>query len=66
MKRCIVCLAPASGEHHIVPRSAGGSDDPENLVLLCAACHARIQPEWKRWVEFLRERKELWERIWQS
>ncbi|MEN8007670.1 MAG: HNH endonuclease [Candidatus Krumholzibacteriota bacterium] len=26
--------------HHIVPRSAGGNNDPENLVTLCPACHA--------------------------
>jgi hypothetical protein len=25
--------------HHIVFRSAGGDDEPENLVTLCAACH---------------------------
>ena len=26
---------------HIVPRSAGGTDDPTNLQTLCASCHAR-------------------------
>jgi 5-methylcytosine-specific restriction endonuclease McrA len=26
--------------HHIVLRSAGGQDTAENLVTLCAACHA--------------------------
>jgi len=25
--------------HHIVSRSAGGTNDPENLVTLCTACH---------------------------
>lgn len=25
--------------HHIVYRSAGGGDTPENLVILCASCH---------------------------
>lgn len=25
---------------HIVPRSLGGSEDPSNLVLLCAQCHS--------------------------
>jgi HNH endonuclease len=25
---------------HIVPQSLGGPDDPSNLVLLCAQCHA--------------------------
>ena len=26
--------------HHIVPVSAGGDDSPENLIVLCANCHA--------------------------
>lgn len=26
--------------HHIVPLSAGGTDSPSNLVLLCPTCHA--------------------------
>jgi hypothetical protein len=26
--------------HHIVPTWQGGSDDPANLVTLCAPCHA--------------------------
>ena len=25
--------------HHIKPRSAGGGNDPDNLVTLCSACH---------------------------
>jgi len=25
--------------HHIIPRAAGGTNDPENLVTLCTACH---------------------------
>ena len=25
--------------HHLVPRSRGGGNEPENLVTLCAACH---------------------------
>lgn len=28
--------------HHIVFRSQGGTDDLENLLLLCAGCHADI------------------------
>lgn len=34
---------------HIVPRALGGSEDPRNLVLLCAQCHAEapnvVDPE---------------------
>jgi len=25
--------------HHLVPRSAGGKNNPENLVTLCSSCH---------------------------
>ncbi len=39
------CQAPGCGRtrfleiHHRVPRKRGGSNDPANLVTLCAACH---------------------------
>jgi HNH endonuclease len=33
------CSRAAVHCHHIVPRSQGGTDDPENLVSLCAAHH---------------------------
>lgn len=29
--------------HHLVPRRYGGSDEPENLVTLCATCHSSIE-----------------------
>ena len=28
--------------HHMRHRSEGGSDDPSNLVSVCAACHAKV------------------------
>jgi hypothetical protein len=28
--------------HHIIPISAGGSDDPSNLITLCSDCHGQI------------------------
>src|SRR4051812_2623427 len=33
------CSRPAVHAHHIVPRSQGGTDDPANLVSLCASHH---------------------------
>ena len=33
------CSRAAVHAHHIKPRSQGGSDDPENLISLCAAHH---------------------------
>lgn len=29
--------------HHVVPRRHGGTDNPENLVTLCASCHQAIE-----------------------
>lgn len=36
---CRGCGQPAHHIHHIVYRSQGGSDEPENLVWLCNLCH---------------------------
>jgi hypothetical protein len=44
--RCFICGEDnphVLEEHHIVPRRHGGSDDPENLVTLCANCHSAIE-----------------------
>ena len=30
--------------HHLVPRAAGGLDDPANLIALCDGCHATRHP----------------------
>ena len=34
--------------HHIVPKSKGGGDNPENLVTLCTRCHKKVHGfHWK-------------------
>lgn len=33
---------------HILPVSAGGTDDPANLRLLCRRCHLAVTREWRR------------------
>ncbi|QLH39138.1 MAG: HNH endonuclease [Defluviicoccus sp.] len=39
---CEACGASgACHVDHIVPRSAGGDNNPSNLQLLCASCHSR-------------------------
>jgi len=36
--------------HHIIPRSEGGSDHPENLMALCIQCHIEIHgSDFARW-----------------
>lgn len=48
-QECQICgkTVPNSLEtHHIVPRRFGGSDQPENLVTLCADCHAAVEKIW--------------------
>ena len=37
--RCVLCGRAASEVDHIVPGSAGGSDDLRNLQSLCKPCH---------------------------
>ena len=42
--RCIECSAtlqsPEAHIHHLIPRAFGGTDSVDNLVTLCAGCHA--------------------------
>src|SRR5262249_2170649 len=34
--------------HHIVPRSKGGPDTPENVITLCDLCHAVVTRRWHK------------------
>jgi len=43
MKLCPLCDQPAVSDHHIVPRSEGGTDEPRNLVKLCQKCHDEVE-----------------------
>jgi 5-methylcytosine-specific restriction enzyme A len=38
---CQVCGRAGSVVDHIIPRAAGGTDDPSNLQTLCARCHGQ-------------------------
>lgn len=41
--KCAVCRNNDFLEiHHLTPREQGGSDEYDNLILLCACCHAGI------------------------
>jgi 5-methylcytosine-specific restriction endonuclease McrA len=37
-----VCTGRMEHAHHVVRRSQGGKDEPENLLACCAACHGYI------------------------
>lgn len=43
--------------HHILPLSAGGTDDDENLLPVCAAGHDEITPRQRTLVDALKERR---------
>ena len=36
------CGKPANEVHHILPKSRGGSDHPDNLISLCTSCHCEV------------------------
>ena len=40
--KCACCNKQIEHYHHIVPRSKGGSDTPENLIGLCSKCHSKV------------------------
>ena len=38
------CPQGEADVHHLIPRAAGGADDPANLITLCDGCHAAHHP----------------------
>lgn len=43
--RCVECETSENLHvHHYIPRNLGGSDEPANLITLCASCHAARHP----------------------
>jgi len=40
--QCLCCPNIAVEEHHIIFKSQGGSNDPENLAPLCSECHYAV------------------------
>ena len=59
-KRCLLNPShKATVQHHIVPRSVGGSDNEDNLAWLCNECHAKVHREGtKKYREILRTKNE--------
>ena len=53
--------------HHLVPRSVGGSDDESNLITLCRVCHGKIHGcEWSNNHRWLVKRGQREFRAWQK
>lgn len=49
---CNHCLIKKGNSvHHIIPRSAGGSNDKTNLIHLCSECHDLIEMKTDAWIE---------------
>ena len=47
--RCLRCGTDKElTADHIIPRSQGGSDDVNNLRVLCRSCHQRITNQYRR------------------
>jgi ATP-dependent DNA helicase RecQ len=57
--KCGRCLThPATGTHHIIPRSSGGKDEPDNLIPLCNECHTEVHNNTSAYLTELREAQE--------
>lgn len=55
--RCTICAEKCFEIHHIVEHADGGSDEPENLIVLCPNCH---QHRYHRSREFTRDQLRLY------
>ena len=46
-EKCFICEEKKSSLeiHHIKPKSYGGNDDINNLILLCSSCHKLVHNE---------------------
>ena len=46
---CRVCGRKANDVHHIIFRSHGGKDEPDNLICLCRQCHEAAHADERVW-----------------
>jgi hypothetical protein len=48
---CVACGSKENlTQHHLVPRSIGGSDEDSNLLTFCGSCHAKahqVKADWR-------------------
>lgn len=55
--RCTICSEKCFELHHIIEQAEGGTDGPENLIVLCPNCH---QQRYHRSGEFTRDQLRLY------
>jgi hypothetical protein len=55
--RCTICTEKCFEIHHIIEQSEGGTDDPENLIVLCPNCH---QHRYHRSKEFTKDQLRIY------
>lgn len=55
--RCTICSEKCFEIHHIIEQADGGTDEPENLIVLCPNCH---QHRYHRNGEFTRDQIRLY------
>jgi len=55
--RCTICAEKCFEIHHIIEQGEGGTDDAENLIVLCPNCH---QHRYHRSSEFTRDHLRLY------
>lgn len=47
---CVACANTENlHQHHLIPKSRGGSNDETNLITLCGECHAKIHGNRSKW-----------------
>ncbi len=55
--KCQLCGAKQDLHlHHIVPRSKGGVDRPENLITLCSECHSKVHNDLTTYTPILKQK----------
>ena len=57
--RCTICAEKCFEIHHIIEQAEGGTDDIENLIVLCPNCH---QHRYHRSGEFTRDQLRLYKK----
>ena len=72
--RCTICAEKCFEIHHIIEQAEGGSDEPENLIVLCPNCHQHRYHRHKEFTpdqirlykEKLKESNEIEKRVLQN